>query len=137
GGVLGDLLQGLLGEDLGVGSGLLNAFRIVRPIRRQRCVAGLAEQVRPVGPATREQPEAVDEDDRGVARGVGRHDLKTLPLGYRRCGRSLTLDRLDSCAHLILLTSWVGDCERRIAPAVRVASALPWEQSTEARWRPF
>ena len=37
-----------------------------RPAWRQRRVTGLLEEVRPVGPATRQQPEAVDEDDRVV-----------------------------------------------------------------------
>ena len=84
GGVIGDLLQGLLGENVGVRPGLLNRFRIARPVRRQRRVAGLLEKVRPVGPAARQQPEAMDEDDRRVVRGVGRLDLPVLPLGNRR-----------------------------------------------------
>jgi hypothetical protein len=81
GGVIGDLLQGLLGEDVRVRPGLFNRFRIVWPVRRQRRVAGLLEEVRPVGPAARQQPKAVDEDDRGVIRGVRRLDLAVLSLG--------------------------------------------------------
>jgi hypothetical protein len=79
--VIGDLFQGLLGEDVRVRPGLFNRFRIVWPVRRQRRVAGLLEEVCPVGPTARQQPEAVDEDDRGVARGVGCLDLPVLPLG--------------------------------------------------------
>jgi len=67
GGVIGDLIQGLPGEDARVRPGLFNRFRIVWPVRRQRRVTGLLEEVRPVGPAARQQPQAVDEDDRGVA----------------------------------------------------------------------
>jgi hypothetical protein len=55
GNVIGDLLQGLLGEDV---------------------------RVRPS--LARQHPEAMDEDDRGVAGGVGRLDLRLLPLGNRR-----------------------------------------------------
>jgi hypothetical protein len=82
GGVIGDLLQGLLGQDVRVRPGLFDRFRIIWPVRRQRRVAGLREQVRPVGPAARQQPQAVDEDDGGVARGVGRLDFPVLPFGY-------------------------------------------------------
>jgi hypothetical protein len=81
GGVIGDLLQGLPGQDARVRPGLVNRFRIVWPVRRQRRVTGLLEEVRPAGPAARQQPEAVDEDDRGGARGVGRLDVPLLPLG--------------------------------------------------------
>jgi hypothetical protein len=56
GGVVGDLLQGLLGEDVRVRPGLFNRCRIVWPVRRQRRVAGLLEEVRPVGSAARQQP---------------------------------------------------------------------------------
>jgi hypothetical protein len=78
--VIGDLPQGLLGEHIRVRPSLVNRFRIVWPVRRQWRVAGLLEEVRPVGPAARQQPQAVDEDDRGIARGVGRLDLPPLPL---------------------------------------------------------
>ena len=59
GGVIGDLLQGLLGEDVRVRPCLFNGLRIVWPVRRQRRVTGLLEEVRPVGPAARQRPEAV------------------------------------------------------------------------------
>jgi hypothetical protein len=79
--VIGDLLQCLLGNDLRFRAGHFNRFRIVGPVRRQRRVAGLLEEVGPVVPAARQQPQAVDEDDRRVTRGVGRLDLPILPLG--------------------------------------------------------
>jgi hypothetical protein len=80
GGVISDLLQGLLGQDARVRPGLFNRFGIVWPVRRQRRVTGLLEKVRPVGPAARQQPQAMDEDYRDVARSVGRPDLPVLPL---------------------------------------------------------
>ena len=83
-GVVGDLLQGLLGEDVRVRTGLFNRCRIVWPVGRQRRVTGLLEEVRPVGPAARQQPEAMDEDDRSGAGGVCRLDLPALPLGDGR-----------------------------------------------------
>jgi hypothetical protein len=82
--VVGDLLQGLLGEGVGVRPGRFDRFRIVWPVRRQRRVAGLLEEFHPVGAAARQQPEAVDEDDRGVIRCVGRVEFPVLPLGNRR-----------------------------------------------------
>src|SRR5882724_7577122 len=41
--VVGDLPDGLVGEDLRGGIGLGDGFGVVRPARRQRCVAGLLE----------------------------------------------------------------------------------------------
>ena len=76
--VVGNLLQRLLGEDVRVRPRLVNGFRIVWPVRRERHVTGLLEEVRPVGPAARQQPEAVDEDDRSGAGGVCRLDLPAL-----------------------------------------------------------
>ena len=43
GGVIGDLPQRLLGEDLRICPGYFNRFRIIRPARRQRDVPGLLE----------------------------------------------------------------------------------------------
>jgi hypothetical protein len=80
GGVIGDLLQGLVGQHVRFRPGLFNRFRIIGPVRRQRRVPGLLEEVRPAGPAARQQPQAVDEHDRGVARGIGRLDFLVLPL---------------------------------------------------------
>jgi hypothetical protein len=65
--VIGDLLQGLLGKDLGFRPGGFNRFRIIWPVRRQRDVPGLLEQRSPGVPARRQEPEPVDEDDRCVA----------------------------------------------------------------------
>ena len=84
--VVGDLLEALPGEGLRLRPGLIDRHRVVRPVRRQRRIAGLLEEVRPGGPAARQQPETVDEDDRGVARGVGRLDLPVLPVGHRGHG---------------------------------------------------
>ena len=79
--VVGNLLQRLLCEDVRIRPSLFNRIWIIWPVRRERCVAGLLEEVAPVGPAARQQPEAMDEDDRGVTRRVGRLDLAVLPLG--------------------------------------------------------
>jgi hypothetical protein len=81
GGVVGDLRQRLLGQDVRVRAGLLDGLRIVRPVRGERRVASLAEELPPAVPAARQQPEAVDEDHRRVAGGVGRLDLLVFPLG--------------------------------------------------------
>src|SRR5205085_4212700 len=75
GGVIGDLLQGLLGKDIRVRPGRFNRLRIVWPVRRQRRIAGLLEEVRSTGPAARQHPESVDEDDRGIPGRVCRLDL--------------------------------------------------------------
>jgi hypothetical protein len=80
GGVVGDLLQRLLGEDVWVRTGLLDGLRIVRPVRGERRIASLAEKPPPAVPAARQQPEAVDKDDGRAARGVRRLDLPPLPL---------------------------------------------------------
>src|SRR3712207_4484590 len=80
----------LFRSDGRVPPGLVDRLRVVRPVRRQGRVAGLLETARPGGPAAGQQPEAVDEDDRGVARGVGRLDLPVLPLGDRRHGELLS-----------------------------------------------
>jgi len=79
--VIGDLPQGHLGEDIRVGPRLLDGLRIARPVRRQRRVAGLLEEVHPVRPAAGQHPEAVDEDNRSIARGIGSLDLSVLPVG--------------------------------------------------------
>src|SRR5215208_2975391 len=80
-GVVGNLLQGLPCEDLGVGAGLLDRFRVVRPGGRYTRVAVLLEQTDPVVPAARQQPKPVDEDDRRLAARVGLIDLALLALG--------------------------------------------------------
>ena len=111
GGVIGDLLQGLLGEDVRVRTGLFNRCRIVWPVRRQRRVAGLLEEVRPVVPAARQQPEAVDEDDRRRRRRIRALDLLELPLGDRRRG--------NGRAHLVLLCPLGGRLGDRRRGALR------------------
>ena len=81
GGMVGNLLQGLLREGLGVGAGFLDRFRVVRPGGRHTRVAVLLEQTDPVVPAARQQPEPMDEDDRRLAARVGLIDLALLALG--------------------------------------------------------
>jgi len=76
--VVGNLLQRLVGEDVRVRLRLFNRFRIVWPVRRQRRVTGLLDEVRPVRPAARQHAETVDEDDR-VVPDVFRLDLPALP----------------------------------------------------------
>ena len=84
--VVGDLSDGLVGEDLGVGVGLLDRVGVVGPAGRERRVAGLLEDRRPAVPAAGQQPEAVDEDD-GLQPGlVGTIDLLGLVLGDDRRG---------------------------------------------------
>jgi hypothetical protein len=62
--VTGHLSERLLGEDVGVGPGLLDGLWVVRSRRGNRRVPGLVEQRCPAGPAARKQPEPVDEYDR-------------------------------------------------------------------------
>jgi len=82
--VVGHLPDGLVGEDLGVGVGLLDGLGIVGPAGRQRRVAGLLEDRRPAVPAAGEKPEPVDEDDGLKAGLVGTVDLLCLVLGDDR-----------------------------------------------------
>src|SRR4030095_9625773 len=70
---------------------LFNRFRIVWPVRHQRRVTRLLEEVRPVGPAARQKPEAVYEDDRSGAGGVCRLDLPALPLRNGRHAELLSV----------------------------------------------
>ena len=73
--VVGDLADGLAGEDLGVRVRLLDGLGIVGPTRRQRREARLLEDGDPPVPAARQQPEPVDEDDGREAGGVRPIDL--------------------------------------------------------------
>ena len=66
--VVGHLSDRLVGEDFGVCLGLLDGLRVVGPPGSQRGVAGVGEDGGPPVPAARKQPEAVDEDDRRLAR---------------------------------------------------------------------
>src|SRR5438034_7046532 len=81
GSLVGNLLQGLLREHVGVGAGFLYRFRVVRPGGRYTRVAVLLEQTDPVVPAARQQPEPMDEDDRRLAARVGLIDLALLAIG--------------------------------------------------------
>src|SRR3954462_14143782 len=81
GGVVGNLLQGLLREDVGVGARFLDRFRVVWPGGRYTRVAVLLEQTDPLVPAARQQPKPVDEDNRRLAARVGLIDLALLALG--------------------------------------------------------
>ena len=65
--VVGDVLDRLLGEDIGVGVRLGDGLRIVGPARGERAVAGCLEGLPPPIPASGEEPQAVDEDDRNSA----------------------------------------------------------------------
>ena len=56
GGVIGDLAERLLREDLGVRPGLRDRLGIVGPARGHRGIARLLEEVGPVIPAARQQP---------------------------------------------------------------------------------
>src|SRR4029453_788911 len=50
-GVIGDLLQRLVGQDLGFRPGDLDRLRVIWPVRRERDVAGVFEDLGPVVPA--------------------------------------------------------------------------------------
>src|SRR5687768_11748373 len=79
-GVVGNLLQGLLREDIGVSAGFLDRFGVVRPRWRHTRVAVVLEQTDPAVPAAWQQPEPMDEDDRRLAVRVGFIDLALLAL---------------------------------------------------------
>ena len=79
-GVIGDLLQGLLGEDLRLRAGHFNRLGIVGPVRGHRGIARVLEQVGPAIPAARQQPEPVDEYDRRPPARVRLLDLSRFPL---------------------------------------------------------
>jgi hypothetical protein len=68
--VVGDLPDGLVREDLGMGVRLGDRLGIVGPAGRERRVAGLLEDGGPAVPAARQQPEAVDEHDGRLAGSV-------------------------------------------------------------------
>ena len=55
-----------------------------RPPRDRERGGRRVRHVEDASVSPRQQPEAVDEEDRGVARGVSRLDLPVLPLGNRR-----------------------------------------------------
>ena len=82
--VIGDILQRLVGEDLGFGPGGFDRLRIVWPVRRQRDVPGLLEQLGPGIPARRQQPEPMDEDHRLRGGRIRTLDLLQLAFADRR-----------------------------------------------------
>ena len=84
--VIGHLTDRLVGEHLGMGLGLLDGLRVVGPARGQRGEAGVGEDPCPTVPAAREQPQAVNEDDRRLARCVRLVDLTLFFSGDRRHG---------------------------------------------------
>jgi hypothetical protein len=63
GGVVGDLPERLLREDLWFRPRHLDGLGAIRPIGGETRVPVLLEQRHPAVPAARQQPEAVDEDD--------------------------------------------------------------------------
>src|SRR4029450_6324004 len=93
--VVEDLLQRLLGKDVRVRAGLLDPLRIIRPVRGERRIASLAEELPPPLPAARQQPKARDEDDGRVAGAVCRDDLPILPL-RKRCHAELPSEAVIS-----------------------------------------
>jgi hypothetical protein len=84
--VVGHLADRLAGEDLGMCLGLLDRLGVIRPARRQRHEAVLLEQRRPAIPATRQQPQTVDEHHRSTPGGVGLLALLELMFGDRHAG---------------------------------------------------
>src|SRR3954453_2604689 len=142
GGGVRNLLQGLPCEDLRVGAGFLDRFRVVRPRGRYTRVAVLLEQTDPVVPAARQQPEPVDEHDRRLAARVGLTDLALLALGDLGHGRTSfpwaarsTTGRIDSGRYLTITAriTHIGgrpSCSRSglAAPEQRASNAAPWRQ---------
>lgn len=62
-----DIADGLAGEHLRMGFGLLNGERVIWPARREGDEIVLLEERGPPIPARRQQPQAMDEDDRSTA----------------------------------------------------------------------
>lgn len=73
--MVGDITDGLLGEDLRVGVGLLDRLRVVGPAGSERRVSGVLENLCPPVPTAGQQPQAMDEDHRLLARSIGSVDL--------------------------------------------------------------
>jgi hypothetical protein len=65
----------LPGEDLRMCLGVGDGFRVIRPAGLHGRKAGILEVRRPAVPAARQQPESVDENDRGATGLVGSVDL--------------------------------------------------------------
>src|SRR5271156_919317 len=100
--VVGDLPDALVGKNGGMNVPLLDAVGVVGPTGRERGEAGGFEHLRPAVPTARQQPQAMNEDDRRQPRRVRARHLSGLVLGYRRdAGRRRTL--LVSGAHFVPL----------------------------------
>ena len=82
--VVGHLADRLVREDLRVCVRLLDGVGIVGPAGQQWCVPRLLEHLGPALPAARQQPETVDEDDRGAAGRVAVGDLRFADEGLDR-----------------------------------------------------
>src|SRR6202171_1336664 len=95
--MVGHLADGLLGEHPGVCPGLGDGRGVIGPTRCNRRVAGLLKNRGPAVPAAREQPEAVDENDRSPAARVGTFDLVGRGGSYRRRHIVPPLPRQDPC----------------------------------------
>jgi len=79
--VVGDLPDGLVGEDLGALVRVLDRAGIIGPAWREGGVACLLEYRAPAIPAGLQQPESVDEHDRSSVGGIGLLDLLCFVLG--------------------------------------------------------
>jgi hypothetical protein len=77
------LADGLAGEHLGMGRGLLDRLGVVGPARGQGHIAIVLEDRRPAVPAAGQQPQAMDEHHRLAAGLVGALALLELVLGDR------------------------------------------------------
>jgi hypothetical protein len=81
--MVSDLADGLAGEHLGMGRGLLDRLGVVGPARGQGHIAIVVEDLRPAVPAAGQQPQAMDEHHRLAAGLVGALAMLELVLGDR------------------------------------------------------
>jgi len=79
--VIGDLPDTLAGEHLGVPVRVLDRVGIIGPAGREGGIARLLEHRPPAIPAAWQQPQPVDEHNRGELRGIGMLDLLFLVVG--------------------------------------------------------
>src|SRR6476646_8528662 len=140
--VVGDLADGLVGEDLRMGLGLVDRVGVVGPTGGDRRVAGGGEVVGPAVPAAGQEPEAVDEDDGFAARGVGAVDLlgdrewrgrghdRTLRIARRRRQRTSGAGCAKMWSHMasagLLDITIVAPAAQERARLVRRARLLAW-----------
>ena len=68
--MIGNLSHRLVREDFGVVIGLFDCGGVIRPAWSQRNISRLLEHGSPPVPTTRQQPKAMDEDDRLEARRI-------------------------------------------------------------------